>query len=102
MAAPEPGWEWEGGRLYTPAEILARPCPIPATAGVYGWFFREIPPGIDAAGTCQRDGLRLLYVGISPRRAGSSQSLRSRLRAHCRGDAYGSTLRLTVGCLLAD
>ena len=67
MAAPGPGWE--GGRLYTPAEILARPCPIPATAGIYGWFFREVPPGIDAAGTYERDGLRLLYAGISPRRA---------------------------------
>jgi GIY-YIG catalytic domain-containing protein len=100
MTAPGPGWE--GGRLYSPAAILARPCPIPARAGLYGWFFATIPPGIDAAGTCERDGSRLLYVGISPRRATSSQTLRSRLRAYCRGDAYGSTLRLTVGCLLAD
>ena len=100
MAAPGRGWE--GGSLYTPAEILARPCPIPATSGVYGWFFASIPPGIDAADTCERDGSRLLYVGISPRRATSSQTLRSRLRAHCRGDAYGSTLRLTVGCLMRE
>jgi hypothetical protein len=100
MAAPEPGWA--GGPLYMPAEILARPCPIPATAGVYGWLFATIPPGIDAGGTVERDASRLLYVVISPGRPTSSQTLRSRLRAHCRGDAYGSTLPLTVGCLLAD
>jgi hypothetical protein len=105
MAAPEPCWE--GGRLYTPAEILARPCPIPARSGVYGWFFREIPPGIDAAGTCERDGHRLLYAGISPRRAprpgrASDRNLRKRAQDHIRGDAYGSTLRLTIGCLLTE
>ena len=106
MTAPGPAWE--GGRLYSPAEILARPCPIPARPGVYGWFFREIPPGINAAGTCERDGSRLLYVGISPRRPAangrppSTQTLRTRIRYHCRGNAAGSTLRLTVGCLLAE
>jgi hypothetical protein len=28
--------------------------------------------------------------------------LRTRIRYHCRGNAAGSTLRLTVGCLLAE
>jgi hypothetical protein len=60
MPAPRP--EWQGGPLITPAEILAHPCPIPARRGIYGWFFAAIPPGIDAGGTCERDGLRLLYV----------------------------------------
>jgi hypothetical protein len=30
----------------------------------------------------------------------SAQSLRTRVRYHFRGNAYGSTLRLTLGCLL--
>jgi hypothetical protein len=50
----------------------------------------------------------LLYVGISPKRPpqngarSSTQTLRSRLRYHYRGNAEGSTLRLTLGCLLAE
>jgi hypothetical protein len=43
---------------------------------------------------------RLLYVGISPSRAGRHETLRSRIRYHFRGNAEGSTLRLTLGCLL--
>jgi hypothetical protein len=46
---------------------------------------------------------RLLYVGIAPRRIStrtSRQNLRKRIRYHFRGNAYGSTLRLTLGCLL--
>jgi hypothetical protein len=54
------------------------------------------------------DGHTLLYVGISPRKPAadglkpSRQSLRSRVRYHYRGNAYGSTLRLTLGSLLAS
>lgn len=50
----------------------------------------------------------MLYVGISPRkppangRPPSSQTLRSRIRYHFRGNAEGSTLRLTLGSLLAE
>ncbi|MBL7258272.1 hypothetical protein JKJ07_28590 [Actinoplanes sp. LDG1-01] len=50
----------------------------------------------------------LLYVGISPKapptngRAPSRQTIRSRIRNHYRGNAEGSALRLTLGCLLAD
>lgn len=32
----------------------------------------------------------------------SKQTLRSRIRYHYRGNAAGSTLRLTLGCLLAE
>lgn len=56
---------------------------------------------------CQRaQGATLLYVGISPKRPPSSggavsrQTLRSRIKNHFRGNAAGSTLRLTLGCLL--
>jgi hypothetical protein len=49
-----------------------------------------------------------LYVGISPSRPPtngkppSQQNLRKRLRYHFRGNAEGSTLRLTLGTLLAQ
>jgi hypothetical protein len=45
----------------------------------------------------------LQYVGIAPRHMRprvSRQSLRTRIRYHFRGNAAGSTLRLTLGCLL--
>lgn len=81
-------------RLWTPDEVTVRPCPVPAEHGIYGWHFRRSPAtGLDAG--------RLLYVGIAPSRADSGQTLRSRLvRSHIKGNASGSTLRLTLGCLL--
>ncbi|MFE7794161.1 GIY-YIG nuclease family protein [Streptomyces sp. NPDC057460] len=73
-----------------------RPSPVPAAAGVYGWHFEQPPHADLAAG-------RLLYVGIAPRymeNRTSTQNLRKRVRYHYRGNAAGSTLRLTLGCLL--
>ncbi len=49
----------------------------------------------------------LLYVGIAPREPRrsdskpSSQNLRGRISNHFRGNASGSTLRMTLGSLLA-
>lgn len=83
-------------RLWSAREVLVRPSPVPAVAGVYGWHFRE-PPHRDL------DAGRLLYVGIAPRYMAnrtSTQNLRKRVRYHYRGNAAGSTLRLTLGCLL--
>lgn len=74
----------------------------PTANGVYAWFFREIPPDVPTNGCVLRNGLTLLYVGIAPSRVGSKATLRSRIRQHYRSNAAGSTLRLTLGCLLAD
>ena len=94
-------------RLWSRDEITARSCPVPATPGVYGWYFREIPPLVPTGGCLTHRGLTLLYVGISPRKPSkkgkaSGNNLQKRLRGHMRGNASGSTLRLTLGCLLAD
>jgi hypothetical protein len=95
-------------RLYDRADVLGRPSPVPAQDGVYGWWFRELPPLVDAQDCCQRDGLTLLYAGISPNRPPqngrppSRQNLRERINYHYTGNAEGSTLRKTLGCLLAD
>src|SRR5438034_8840712 len=58
----------ETNRLWSRAEIVADPCPIPRSPGVYAWFFREIPPQVPTVDCVQRDGLTLLYVGISPKK----------------------------------
>jgi hypothetical protein len=95
----------EPAKLWTRSEVLSRPCPVPNAAGVYAWFFRECPDGVPTEGCVRSGDLTLLYVGISPKAppatgAPSRQSLRSRIRYHYRGNAEGSTLRLTLGCLL--
>ncbi|MDH6223507.1 GIY-YIG nuclease family protein [Streptomyces sp. MJP52] len=83
-------------RLWSVEEVLTSPGPVPAAAGVYGWHFEEPPhPALP--------GRRLLYVGMAPRFMAtrtSTQNLRTRVRYHCRGNAEGSTLRLSLGCLL--
>jgi hypothetical protein len=67
-----------------------------------------IPGPIDVSGCQHRDGLTLLYTGISPTRPPtnvkppSSQNLHQRIRNHYSGNAESSTLRKTLGVLLAD
>ncbi|NBQ44374.1 MAG: hypothetical protein EBU23_18415 [Mycobacteriaceae bacterium] len=95
-------------RVYTRAEVLALPSPVPQGPGVYGWWFRELPAAMDVRGCVSRDGLTLLYAGISPKkppvngRGPSRQTLRSRIKTHFTGNAEESTLRRSLGCLLAS
>jgi hypothetical protein len=80
----------------------------PSSSGVYGWYFDALPPTVPTAGCATAGSFTLAYVGISPKappRNGalpSSQTLRSRIRYHFGGNAEGSTLRLTLGCLLSE
>jgi hypothetical protein len=95
-------------RLYSRAEVLSSASPVPKAPGVYAWYFRQAPPLVPTVGCLSDTGVTLLYVGISPSqppkngKAPSQQSLRHRIRYHFSGNAEGSTLRLTLGCLLAD
>ena len=95
-------------RVWSRSEVLAKPCPIPDVAGVYGWYFRDLPCAMNVGGCVAHDDLTLLYVGISPKsppsngKPASRQTLRKRVRYHYTGNAEGSTLRLTLGCLLAE
>jgi hypothetical protein len=95
-------------RVYSRADVLTRPSPVPAQDGVYGWWFRELPPLVLADGCHQHQGLWLLYAGISPNRPSqdgrppSKQTLRDRIKYHYTGNAEGSTLRKTRGRLLAN
>jgi hypothetical protein len=94
-------------RLQGPT-VVERPSPVPRLPGVYAWYFSEVPPGVPTQGCHQALNHTLLYIGIAPketRRATTKPSQRTllcRLTDHFRGNAEGSTLRLTLGCLLSD
>lgn len=81
-------------------EILTRPCPVPAVQGLYAWYFTDLP-NAPLRESPFAAPFRLAYVGIAPGRPGSRATLRSRIRQHLQGNASSSTLRLTLGCLLA-
>jgi hypothetical protein len=95
-------------RVWSRSEVLGMPCPVPRAPGLYVWYFKEIPPRVPTEGCVMWQGLTLLYAGISPseppRIQGkpSRRNLRSRIREHMRSNAYGSTLRLSLGCLLRE
>jgi hypothetical protein len=84
-------------RLYCATEILARPSPVPKSAGVYAWYFDEIPPSVPVEGCHQALGHTLLYVGIAPRESHalnlkpSKRTLRHRMRDHFGGNASRHT-----------
>lgn len=100
LAAPSKLWSW--------AEIAGSVGVPPKKAGVYGWYFDYLPSVVPVAQCHVWDGRFLAYIGISPKAPPkngskpSSQTLRSRLVYHFRGNAEGSTLRLTLGCLLSE
>ena len=89
-------------------DVLSRPSPVPARAGIYGWWFDELPARIDADNCRRFESRVLLYTGISPKRPPtngrppSKSHLRQRIETHYAGNAEGSTLRKTLGCLLAE
>lgn len=95
-------------RVWRRSECLARPSALPREPGLYAWYFRELPPGVEGRACVQFEGLTLLYVGTAPNsptgHSGqpSTSSLRVRIRQHYAGNAEGSTLRFTLGVLLAS
>ncbi len=93
---------FQDAQLFSRSAIVSAPDIIPASRGVYAWFFRDIPGQIPVDDCFCRDGCTLLYIGISPKNARSRQNLRKRITYHYRGNAEGSTLRLTLGTLLAS
>lgn len=89
-------------KLWSRSEILARPSPAPEQRGLYAWYFKNVPAGVPADGCHMTDGKTLLYAGISPKNETSTQSLKKRITTHFRGNAEGSTLRLSLGVLLCS
>jgi hypothetical protein len=71
-------------------------------AGIYSWWFDALRSIVPGEGLVEIGGWQLLYVGISPGRPASKSKLSVRLSQHLSLNAEGSTLRLTLGVLLAD
>ena len=81
-------------RLWSRPELVSSARTIPAGPGLYAWYFDAHPcGGIVGVGT-KVEAYGLVYVGIA-------SSLRQRLVTHMNGTARRSTLRMTLGCLLA-
>ena len=86
------------------ADVPSKDCPVPREGGLYAWFFKEIPGITPIDGCITKDELTLLYVGICPKNNnGKKRHLRVRIRSeHYNGNAKGSTLRQSLGILLAE
>ncbi|WP_211235373.1 GIY-YIG nuclease family protein [Deinococcus ficus] len=79
------------------SDLQAHKTALPKAPGVYAWWFSPPPAGVPLEGTLSGPAGHLLYVGI----AGSN--LHQRIRhQHFGGNAEGSTLRRTLGVVLAD
>ena len=89
-------------KLYSRSEVMSKDCPVPKDRGLYSWFFKSIPPRVPTTGCVAKNGMTLLYVGISPEDEESKANLRERIKTHFRGNAEGSTLRRTLGSLLKE
>lgn len=98
------GYSLTAERILHP-RTLTRPSDAstsPKEKGIYGWYFSPGSLSVPAAEYTATDGYELLYVGIAPKDALSRSLLRPRLVRHATGDASRSTLRLTLGVLLAN
>jgi hypothetical protein len=88
-------------RAMTRAEALSARRDLPSS-GIYSWWFDDLDELVPYQGSVVDGVWAMLYVGISPARPSSKSSLSARLSQHLSLNAEGSTLRLTLGVLLAD
>src|SRR6266540_7331103 len=77
---------------------------VPAAPGFYGWWsHRGAIGGVPHVPHPLDDELSLLYVGISPARETSRQTIRSRVIGnHLNGNVGSSTFRFILAALLID
>jgi len=100
-------------RTYNSCKVSEVKEKVPEQNGVYAWYFRmrNVLENIPTEG-CMRsqwegDDYALLYIGIAPKRAQvngkRNSTLNERIKnQHTNGNAEGSTLRFSLGCLLED
>jgi hypothetical protein len=88
-------------RIWQGNEILSGNVVVPKESGIYAWYFRNFPTEIPTTDCITHNGWTLLYIGIAPTSESSRGNLCGRIKNHLRGNAYGSTLRLSLGCLLS-
>jgi hypothetical protein len=84
--------------------VLERRDALPAAPGFYGWWSRRgAIEGLPHIPHPADDDLSLLYVGISPVRESSRQTVRSRVIGnHLNGNVGSSTFRFVLAALLVD
>jgi len=90
-------------KVFSRKEVLSKEDFVPAKSGIYGFFFKSIPPKVPTKQCITFQNLTLLYVGISPdivNKPDSKSNIKKRLQTHYSGNASGSTLRKTLGVLL--
>jgi hypothetical protein len=77
---------------------------LPARPGFYAWWIeREVIGGVPYHPHPARSEFGLLYIGISPKRPGSSGLIRSRvIEQHVRGNTSSSTFRFVLASMLLD
>jgi hypothetical protein len=99
----------DAARLLSPDALtnLVDVTTVPRKKGVHGWWFTPGVLAVPSIAYTTAEGRELLYVGIAPRKpsaAGreSASHLKARITAHATKDASRSTLRLSLGVLLAD
>lgn len=88
----------------TVPHLLERPERLPAAPGFYAWWSRrDAIRGLPHVPHPADHNLSLLYVGISPVRESSRQTVRSRvIRNHLNGNVGSSTFRFVLAALLLD
>ncbi len=87
-------------KLWQHEEVISGAAP--KSSGVYAWYFQNIPAIVPTTNCTMCEGLPLLYIGTAPKTSVSKDTLHKRLRNHYSSNAYGSTLRLSLGCLLSN
>jgi hypothetical protein len=87
--------------LFTVGDVIKTPSAAPDEAGLYAWWFNELP-NVPLEGAWEQNGFRLVYVGIASSRPESRRTLRQRLRNHCNGPIATSTLRRSLAAVLVD
>ena len=91
-------------KLISRSELIKDKYIIPDISGVYGWYFKDFPSAIPTKDCIKFNNYFLLYLGISPDKKGKPDSmgnLYKRIVNHYCGNAYCSTLRLSLGVLLS-
>ncbi len=83
------------------AACIGRGSVVPAARGIYGWWFECGDLSLPTSDCLSCDGRFLLYLGISPDSSTSGGNLRKRIGSHFTNNASGSTLRKSLGTLLA-
>ena len=91
-------------KLYSRREIMKNRKIIEKKPGIYAWYFKAVPKNVPTTNCIKHDIYTMLYVGISPKKPSKTgkRNLQARIKEHYNGNAYGSTLRKTLGCLLEE